>query len=158
MSIFLKIVLWGIIVCVGVFGGIQLISLICAYCGNKDGVRLHFDEFKRIYELAPSQWCEHGYQFERKQLVNRQDKKYGWECIETTISMKTFWDFIFLCIWMKKKEIEKARKEKQKKEEKALKGLKYFVDSDAERIRKELMEYYKKAEEIQKEVSENLEK
>ena len=147
MSIFLKIILLGVIVTGSVLGGIQLIGLIDAYFGSKEGVRLHFNEFLRIYNLAPTEWEEKCYNFERKELSKHQKSNcYKWNYIRTTISMKTFWDFILLCIWMKKKEVEKTRKENHEKKVKALESLKYFVDSDTERIQKELTKPYEEKE------------
>ena len=158
MSIFLRIILWGAIVCAGVLGGIQLISFIDAYFGNREGVRLHFNEFLRIYELAPTEWERKGDTFRRRKLSSRlEDGSYGWNYIETTILMKTFWDYILLRIWMEKKEVEKARKENHEKKVKNLNDLKYFVDSDAEEIRKKLEKFYKEAEELQDRVIKDLE-
>lgn len=159
MNVFIALFILIISIVGGLFLIIFCAEIISAYLSSRKSgkVKLHYGEFRRIYDLAPSEWECNGYSFERKELVNRTKKGYGWKQITTSVSMKTLWDFIQLCVWMDKEEKKEKKKNLSEEEYEALENLSYFVDKDVESIRKKLLQSYKDAEELQKKIIKSLE-
>ena len=58
------------------------------------GVRMSFEEFRRIYELAPSRWDRYSdYTYHRKERIS-DDRGDSYETyISTSIAMETLFDF-----------------------------------------------------------------
>lgn len=91
----------------GIIGLGYFIWLLSEYneSHDEDDVRLSFQDFQRIYSLAPNKWERSNYSFSRREW-NREN---GFNCvyIETRISMKSFIDFIKLIYWVKQKKKKK---------------------------------------------------
>lgn len=159
MNVFIALFILIISIVEGLFLIISCVEIISAYLSSRKSgkVKLHYGEFRRIYDLAPSEWECNGYSFERKGRINRTEIGSGWKYIRTSVSMKTFWDFIQLYMWVNKEEKRKEKKNLSEEEYEALENLSYFVDKDAESIRKKLLQSYKDAEELQKKIIKSLE-
>lgn len=149
--VFLIVVIGGGIVGLGYF-----IWFLCEYSDSyyKDDVRLSFQEFQRIYSLAPNKWERSNYSFFRREW----NRKNGFCCgyIETRISMKSFIDFIKLISWVKQKEKKKEKEERDRGRYKNLKNLKILVERDHDDICKKLKEEEQKAFQLRQEIIDRL--
>lgn len=145
--VFLIVVIGGGIVGLGYF-----IWLLCKYSDShyENDVRLSFQEFQRIYSLAPDKWERSNYSFFRREWNGR--KGY----IQTRISMKSFIDFIKLFSWVKQKEKKKEKEERDRGRYKNLKNLKILVERDHDDICKKLKEEEQKAEKLRQEIIDRL--
>lgn len=151
LIVFLMVVIGGGIVGFGFF-----IWLLYEYFDShyEDDVRLSFQEFQRIYSLAPDKWERSDYSFFRREWngKNRFDCAY----IKTRISMKSFIDFIKLFSWVKQKEKKKKEEERNKGRYKNLKNLKILVEKDHDDICKKLKEEEQKAFQLRQEIIDRL--
>lgn len=111
MKTILMIIFWTAVVGGGLAGFGYFIWLLFTYNEShyEDDVRLSFQDFQRIYSLAPDKWERDDYSFSRREWNGKKglDRAY----IKTRISMKSFIDFIKLFSWVKQKE--KRRKKKK---------------------------------------------
>ena len=109
MKVVLIVVFLMVVIVGGAAGLGYFIWLLWEYFDShdEDDVRLSFQDFQRIYSLAPNKWERSDYSFSRREW----NRKNGFNCvyIETRISMKSFIDFIKLFSWVKQKE----KKEKE---------------------------------------------
>lgn len=110
MKTILMIIFWTAVVGGGLAGFGYFIWLLFEYNEShyEDDVRLSFQDFQRIYSLAPNKWERSNYSFSRREW----NGKNGFDCvyIKTRISMKSFIDFIKLFSWVKQKEKRKKKK------------------------------------------------
>lgn len=145
--VFLIVVIGGGSVGLGYF-----IWLLWEYSDShyEDDVRLSFQEFQRIYSLAPNKWERSGYSFSRREWTGR--KGY----IQTRISMKSFIDFIKLISWVKQKEKKKEKEERDRGRYKNLKNLKILVERDHDDICRKLKEEEQKAFQLRQEIIDRL--
>jgi hypothetical protein len=121
---------------------------------DEDDVRLSFQDFQRIYSLAPNKWERSDYSFSRREW----NRKNGFNCvyIETRISMKSFIDFIKLFSWVKQKEKKEKKEERDRGRYKNLKNLKILVERDHDDICKKLKEEEQKAFQLRQEIIDRL--
>lgn len=151
ITVFLIVVIGGGIVGFGYF-----IWLLSEYneSHDEDDVRLSFQDFQRIYSLAPDKWERSDYSFFRREW----NGKNGFNCvyIETRISMKSFIDFIKLFSWVKQKEKKKKKEERDRGRYRNLKNLKILVERDHDDICKKLKEEEQKAFQLRQEIIDRL--
>lgn len=149
--VFLIVVIGGGIVGLGYF-----IWLLCEYSDSyyKDDVRLSFQEFQRIYSLAPDKWERSNYSFFRREWNSKNGLVCGY--IETRISMKSFIDFIKLFSWVKQKEKKKEKEERDRGRYRNLKNLKILVERDHDDICRKLKEEEQKAFQLRQEIIDRL--
>ena len=149
-----KVALFGIfLVLVGIFLLIVFITSIIMFCNarkNSD-VRMSFEQFRRIYNLSPNKWyCYDDYTIERKEYIKKDGEGIVAERI--CVSMKTYFDFLCLIIWLWKIDRKEQKEENFKDEMKGLKTLSSMINRDAEEIQKrtqkEMEKLAKKIEEI----------
>lgn len=140
----------------GIVGLGYFIWLLCEYSDSyyKDDVRLSFQEFQRIYSLAPDKWEEHDYSFLRREWSRK--KGFNPLYIETRISMKSFIDFIKLFSWVKQKEKKKKKEERDRGRYRNLNNLKILVERDHDDICKKLKEEEQKAFQLRQEIIDRL--
>ena len=150
------IVFWMTITGGVIFGFGYFIWLLCKYSDShyEDDVRLSFQDFQRIYSLAPDKWEEHDYSFLRREWNG--GKGFHSLYIETRISMKSFIDFIRLFSWVNQKEKKKEEEQRNRGRYKNLKNLKILVEKDYNDIFKKLEEEEQKAEKLRQEVIDRL--
>ena len=156
MKVILMIVFWMTIVGGVLFGFGYFIWLLCKYSDShyEDDVRLSFQDFQRIYSLAPDKWEEHDYSFLRREWNGK--KGFQSLYIETRISMKSFIDFIRLFSWVNQKEKKKEEEQRNRGRYKNLKNLNILVEKDYDDIFKKLEEEEQKAEKLRQEVIDRL--
>lgn len=156
MKTILMIIFWTAVVGGGLAGFGYFIWLLFEYNKShyEDDVRLSFQDFQRIYSLAPDKWEEHDYSFSRREW----NGKNGFDCvyIKTRISMKSFIDFIKLFSWVRQKEKKKEEEERNRGRYKNLKNLKILIERDHDDICKKLKEEEKKAETLRQEIIDRL--
>jgi hypothetical protein len=116
----------------------------------EDDVRLSFQDFQRIYSLAPDKWERSDYSFSRREWNGRR----GY--IQTRISMKSFIDFIKLFSWVNQKEKKKKKEERDRGRYKNLKNLKILVERDYDDICRKLKEEEQKAFQLRQEIIDRL--
>ena len=152
MKVILMIIFWMVIIGGGLFGFGYCVWLLCKYSDShyEDDVRLSFQEFQRIYSLAPDKWERSDYSFSRGEWNGR--KGY----IQTRISMKSFIDFIKLFSWVNQKETKKKKEERDRGRYKNLKNLKILVERDHDDICKKLKEEEQKVEKLRQEIIDRL--
>lgn len=145
----MKIILFLILLAI-VFATFAFLGWL--YCnwidGYKDaGVRMSFGEFRRIYELAPSEWKRYGdYTYRREEWIPLDESrgKFCGTSIATSIAMKTLFDFWRLLLWLKRRARRYKREMRFKTEKACLKNLSIMIEKDAENIRKEIEKRSKK--------------
>lgn len=117
------------------------------------GVRMSFEEFRRIYELAPSRWDRYSdYTYHRKERIS-DDRGDSYETyISTSIAMETLFDFWRLLLWLEMRAEQHEREARFKEEKASLKSLSIMVEKDVENIRKKLEEEEQKAENLRQEI------
>ena len=151
MIIFLTTVVGG-----GLAGFGYFIWLLWEYFEShyEDDVRLSFQDFQRIYSLAPDKWERSNYSFSRREWNGKKgfDRLY----IKTRISMKSFIDFIKLFSWVRQKEKKKEEEVRNRSRYKNLKNLKILIERDHDDISKKLKEEEQKAEMLRQEVIDRL--
>lgn len=67
---------------------------------------MSFGEFRRIYELAPSEWKRYGdYTYRREEWIPLDESKGNFcgTSIATSIAMKTLFDFWRLLLWLERR-------------------------------------------------------
>ena len=145
--VFLIVVIGG-----GIVGLGYSIYLLFEYSDShyEDDVRLSFQEFQRIYSLAPNKWERSNYSFSRREWTGR--KGY----IQTRISMKSFIDFIKLSFWVKQKEKKEEKEERDRGRYRNLKNLKILVERDHDDICRKLKEEEQKAFQLRQEIIDRL--
>lgn len=153
MKVILLIVFLIVVIGGGIVGLGYSIYLLYEYFDShdEDDVRLSFQDFRRIYSLAPDKWEEYDYSFLRREW-NGEKKFY----IETRISMKSFIDFIKLFFWVEQKEKKKKKEERDRGRYKNLKNLKILVERDHDDICKKLKEEEQKAFQLRQEIIDRL--
>lgn len=153
MKVILLIVFLMVVIGGGIVGLGYSIYLLYEYFDShyEDDVRLSFQEFQRIYSLAPDKWEEHNYSFLRREW-NGGKRLY----IETRISMKSFIDFIKLFSWVKQKEKKKEKEERDRGRYRNLNNLKILVERDHDDICKKLKEEEQKAFQLRQEIIDRL--
>lgn len=128
--------------------------------GYKDaGVRMSFEEFRRIYELAPSRWDRYSdYSYRRDEWIPTYDKRkeIRGTFIRTSIAMETLFDFWRLLLWEKMSKRKHEREMYFKKGETSLKNLSIMIEKDAEDIHKKIEEEEQKAEPLRQEIIDRL--
>lgn len=126
MKVILIIVFLMVVIGGGIVGFGYSIYLLYEYFDShyEDDVRLSFQEFQRIYSLAPDKWERSDYSFSRREWDGRKG------FIKTRISMKSFIDFIKLSFWVNQKEKKKKKEERDRARYKNLKNLKILVERD----------------------------
>ena len=131
---------------------IFIISIVtfCSARKNSD-VRMSFKQFRRIYNLSPNKWYYYDdYTLERKEYIKKEGEGIVAERI--CVSMKTYFDFLCLIIWLWKIDRKEQKEENFKDEMKGLKTLSSMINRDAEEIQKrtqkEMEKLAKKIEEI----------
>ena len=137
----------------GIFLLIVFVVSIVTFCNarkNSD-VRMSFEQFRRIYNLSPNKWCYYNdYTLERKEYIKKEGENILAERI--CISMKTYFDFLCLIIWLWKIDRKEQKEENFKNEMKGLKTLSSMINKDVEEIQrktqKEMEKLAKKIEEI----------
>ena len=119
---------------------ITSISMFCSARKNSN-VRMSFKQFRRIYNLSPSRWygSAHEYTMERVEYINEENAK-GVARKKVTVSMKTYFDFCCLVIWLWKMYRAEKKEETFKDEMKGLKLLSFMLSKDAEEIQKRTQE------------------
>ena len=152
MKVILLIVFLMVVIGGGIVGFGYSIYLLCEYFDShhEDDVRLSFQEFQRIYSLAPNKWERSNYSFSRREW----NSKKGY--IQTRISMKSFIDFIKLFSWVNQKEKKKEKEERDRGRYKNLKNLKILVERDYDDICRKLKEEEQKAFRLRQEIIDRL--
>ena len=152
MKVILLIVFLMVVIGGGLFGLGYFIWLLLEYSDShyEDDVRLSFQEFQRIYSLAPNKWERSNYSFSRREWNSKKG------CIQTRISMKSFIDFIKLSSWVKQKEKKKEKEERDRGRYKNLKNLKILVERDYDDICRKLKEEEQKAFQLRQEIIDRL--
>ena len=131
---------------------IFIISIVTFHSARKNSdVRMSFEQFRRIYNLSPNKWCYYNdYTLERKEYIKKEGENILAERI--CISMKTYFDFLCLIIWLWKIDRKEQKEENFKNEMKGLKTLSSMINKDVEEIQrktqKEMEKLAKKIEEI----------
>ena len=145
--VFLIVVIGGVSAGLGYF-----IWLLWEYSDShyEDDVRLSFQDFQRIYSLAPDKWERSNYSFFRREWNGRKGH------IQTRISMKSFIDFIKLFSWVNQKEKKKEKEERDRGRYKNLKNLKILVERDHDDICRKLKEEEQKAFQLRQEIIDRL--
>ena len=157
----LNTILFCILVAIGFAAFVFLGWSFCNWIdGYKDaGVRMSFGEFRRIYELAPSEWDRHcDYTYRREEWISPYDvrKEISGTYIRTSIAMITPFDFWRLLLWEKKCKRKYEREMHFKKKKASLKSLSIMIEKDADDVRKKLEEEEKKAEMLRQEIIDRL--
>lgn len=152
MKVILLIVFLIVVIVGGAAGLGYFIWLLWEYSDSycKDDVRLSFQDFQRIYSLAPDKWERSNYSFSRREWDGRKG------FIKTRISMKSFIDFIKLFSWVKQKEKKKEKEERDRGRYKNLKNLKILVERDHDDICRKLKEEEQKAFQLRQEIIDRL--
>ena len=152
MKVFLLIVFLIVVIVGGAAGLGYFIWLLWEYFDShyEDDVRLSFQDFQRIYSLAPDKWERSDYSFSRREWNGR--KGY----IQTRISMKSFIDFIKLFSWVNRKEKKKKKEERDRGRYKNLKNLKILIERDHDDICRKLKEEEQKAFQLRQEIIDRL--
>ena len=157
MNAILVLILLVIILLIFIFLGWSFCNWIDGY--KNAGVRMSFGEFRRIYELAPSEW-DNGFDYIYRRVEWFSSYKNGegfcgtW--ISTSIAMKTLFDFWRLLHWQKGIARKKEREERFKNEKTSLKNLTIMIERDAEDIRRKWEEEEQKAEKLRQEIIDRL--
>ena len=131
---------------------IFIISIVTFHSARKNSdVRMSFKQFRRIYNLSPNKWYYYDdYTLERKEYIKKEGEGIVAERI--CVSMKTYFDFLCLIIWLWKIDRKEQKEENFKDEMKGLKTLSSMINRDAEEIKKrtqkEMEKLAKKIEEI----------
>ena len=131
---------------------IFIISIVTFHSARKNSdVRMSFKQFHRIYNLSPNKWYYYDdYTLERKEYIKKEGEGIVAERI--CVSMKTYFDFLCLIIWLWKINRKEQKEENFKDEMKGLKTLSSMINRDAEEIQrktqKEMEKLAKKIEEI----------
>lgn len=156
MKVFLLIVFLMVVIGGGIIGLGYSIYLLCEYSDShyEDDVRLSFQEFQRIYSLAPDKWERSDYSFSRREWNSKNGLVCGY--IETRISMKSFIDFIKLFSWVEQKEKKKKKEERDRGRYKNLNNLKILVERDHDDICRKLKEEEQKAFQLRQEIIDRL--
>lgn len=138
MNIILFLILLAIVFAVFVFLGRSYCDWINGY--KSAGVRMSFREFRRIYELAPSEWKRRkDYTYRREKWIpTYENRKEAGTYITTSIAMKTLFDFWRLRLWLKRRAKQDRRETRFEYEKLSLKSLSIMIEKDAENIRKEI--------------------
>ena len=156
MKVILLIVFLMVVIGGGIVGFGYSMYLLYEYFDSRyeDDVRLSFQEFQRIYSLAPNKWERSNYSFSRREW----NGKNGFNCayIKTRISMKSFIDFIKLFSWVNQKEKKKKKEERNKGRYKNLKNLKILIERDHDDICRKLKEEEQKAFQLRQEIIDRL--
>lgn len=156
----MNIILFCILVAIGLAALVFLGLSFCNWIdGYKDaGVRMSFGEFRRIYELAPSEWKRYSdYTYRREKWISTyENRKEAGTYIATSIAMKTLFDFWRLRLWLKRCAKQYRREMRFKTEKACLKNLSIMIEKDAENIRKKLEEEEQKAENLRQEIIDKL--
>ena len=132
---------------------IFIVSIIIFHNARKNSnVRMSFEQFRRICNLSPNKW----YYFDNDCIMRR--KEYikedgnGIVCKKVSVSMKTYFDFLCLIVWLWKIDRKEKKEETFADEMQGLKTLSSMIDKDAEEIQrktqKEMEKLAKKIEEI----------
>ena len=152
MEVILLIVFLIVVIVGGSAGLGYFIWLLWEYSDShyEDDVRLSFQDFQRIYSLAPDKWERNDYSFSRREW----NGKRGY--IQTRISMKSFIDFIKLFSWVNQKEKKKKKEERDRGRYKNLKNLKILVERDHDDICRKLKEEEQKAFQLRQEIIDRL--
>ena len=82
-------------------------------------VKMSFEQFRRIYELAPSEWRQDfDYIYHREEWIPIYDtrKEIRGTYIRTAVAMKTLFDFWRLFSWQDEIDRKREREERLKKE------------------------------------------
>ena len=132
---------------------IFIISIVtfCRARKNSD-VRMSFEQFRRIYNLSPNKWYyfDNDYIMRRKEYVKEDGN--GTVCKEVSVSMKTYFGFLCLIVWLWKIDRAEEKEETFVYEMEGLKTLSSMINKDAEEIQKrtqkEMEKLAKKIEEI----------
>ena len=143
----------SICILAGIFLLIVFVVSIVTFCNarkNSD-VRMSFKQFRRIYNLSPNKWYYYDdYTLERKEYIKKE--REGIVAERICVSMKTYFDFLCLIIWLWKIDRKEQKEENFKDEMKGLKTLSSMINRDAEEIQKrtqkEMEKLAKKIEEI----------
>ena len=157
MKFILILILLAISIVGFVFLGWSFWNWIDSY--KNAGVKMSFGEFRRIYELAPSEWDRHcDYTYRREEWIPTYDtrKEIRGTFIRTSIAMITPFDFWRLLLWEKRCKRRFEREMRFKKEKTSLKNLSIMIEKDADNIRKKLEEEEKKAEMLRQEIIDRL--
>lgn len=155
MKVILVFVLLAITLAISAFLGWSLDKWTIGY--KSGSVRMPFEEFRRIYELAPSKWDRYGdYIYRRKEWIPDDRGDFCGTYIYTKIAMKTLFDFWRLLLWLKRRTVQHEREMRFKKEKASLKSLSIMLEKDAENIRRKLKEEEQKAEMLRQEIIDRL--
>lgn len=156
MKVFLLIVFLIVVIVGGAAGLGYFIWLLWEYFDShyEDDVRLFFQDFQRIYSLAPDKWERSDYSFSRREWNSKNGLVCGY--IETRISMKSFIDFIKLFSWVEQKEKKKKKEERDRGRYKNLNNLKILVERDHDDICRKLKEEEQKAFQLRQEIIDRL--
>ena len=129
-----------------------IISIVIFRSARKNSdVRMSFKQFRRIYNLSPNKWCYYDdYTIERKEYIKEDGN--GIVCKKVSVSMKTYFDFLCLIVWLWKLDRKEKKEETFANEMQGLKTLSSMINRDAEEIQKrtqkEIEKLAKKIEEI----------
>lgn len=133
-----------------------------SYCNWIDGyksagMRMSFEEFRRIYELAPSKWKRYSdYTYHRNEWIPIPESDFFGTSISTSIAMKTLLDFWKLLLWLEERTRQNERETRFKEEKACLKNLSIMIEKDAEDIHKKIEEEEQKAEALRQEIIDRL--
>lgn len=132
---------------------IFIISIIVFCNARKNSeVRMSFEQFRRIFNLSPNKWYyfDDDYIMRRKEYIKENGN--GLVCKEVSISMRTYFGFLCLIVWLWKIDRKEQKEENFKDEMRGLKTLSSMINKDAEEIQrktqKEMEKLAKKIEEI----------
>ena len=157
MKIILFLILLVIIVVALIFLEWSCYNWINAY--KTADIRMSFGKFRRIYELAPSEWeNDFDYIYRRVEWCSSYENGKGFcgTYISTSIAMRTLFDFWRLLHWQKEIVRKKEREERFKNEKTSLKNLTIMIERDAEDIRRKWEEEEQKAEKLRQEIIDRL--
>ena len=131
---------------------IFIISIVI-FCNSRKNsyVRMSFEHFRKIYNLSPNKWCCYDdYTIDRKEYIKEEGN--GRVCKQVSVSMKTYFDFLCLIVWLWKLDRKEKKEETFANEMQGLKTLSSMINRDAEEIQKrtqkEMEKLAKKIEEI----------
>lgn len=132
---------------------IFIISIVIFCNARKNSnVRMSFEQFRRICNLSPNKWYyfDNDYIMRRKEYIKENGNRTV--CKEVSVSMKTYFSFLCLVIWLWKIDRKEQKEENFKDEMKGLETLSSMINRDAEEIQrktqKEMEKLAKKIEEI----------
>lgn len=157
MKVISVLVLLAVVFFVFYFLGRSFFNWIGSY--KSAGVKMSFREFRRIYELAPSEWHRHcNYTYDREKWIPTYDarKEIRGTFIHTSIAMKTLFDFWRLLYWEKGCKRKYEREKLFKKEKTSLKNLSIMIENDADNIRRKWEEEERKAEMLRQEIIDSI--